>query len=85
MAATAKTGAEMAPNSGSSYSHDMNMLEPGSREDKLWSYIRSVHEELVGLRTEVSALRAQVASSNVNGGPGSQSLPEGNSVNTGQR
>lgn len=85
LAATAKTGAEMAPNSGSSYSHDMNMLEPGSREDKLWSYIRSVHEELVGLRTEVSALRAQVASSNVNGGPGSQSLPEGNSVNTGQR
>lgn len=86
LAAITKTGADMAPSSGNSYPpHDPNMLESGSREDKLWTYIRSVHEELVGLRTEVSALRAQVASSNVNGGPGSQSLPEGNAVNAGQR
>ncbi|KAL1977652.1 hypothetical protein VTN31DRAFT_511 [Thermomyces dupontii] len=34
-----------------------------SREDKLWAYIRSVHEELSVLRTEVVALRAQIAAS----------------------
>ncbi|KKK17497.1 hypothetical protein AOCH_006446 [Aspergillus ochraceoroseus] len=36
------------------------------REDKLWAYIRSVHDELSGLRTEVAALRAQIASATVN-------------------
>lgn len=37
-----------------------------SREDKLWAYIRSVHEELAGLKTEVTTLRAHLASSSAN-------------------
>lgn len=32
--------------------------------DKLWAYVRTMHDELTGLRTEVAALRAHVASSN---------------------
>ncbi|KAJ5782802.1 Zinc finger C2H2 [Penicillium paradoxum] len=32
--------------------------------DKLWAYVRTMHEELTGLRTEVAALRAHIASSN---------------------
>lgn len=42
--------------------YDMNYVDQ-SREDKLWSYIRSVHEELASLKTEVAALRAQLSSS----------------------
>ncbi|KAJ5313892.1 uncharacterized protein N7443_000776 [Penicillium atrosanguineum] len=30
--------------------------------DKLWAYVRSMHEEIAGLRTEVAALRAHIAS-----------------------
>lgn len=45
--------------------HDPNQVDQ-NREDKLWAYIRSVHEELAVLRTEVTALRAQLASSNAN-------------------
>ncbi|GMF75249.1 C2H2 zinc finger protein [Aspergillus flavus] len=47
--------------------HDSNYADQNrEREDKLWAYIRSVHEELAGLKTEVAALRAQLASANVN-------------------
>ncbi|KAL3477853.1 hypothetical protein BJX99DRAFT_119281 [Aspergillus californicus] len=46
--------------------HDPSLLDQRDREEKLWTYIRSVHEELSGLRTEVATLRAQMASSNVN-------------------
>lgn len=35
-----------------------------SREDKLWAYIRSVHEEVGTLRAEVASLRAQLAVQN---------------------
>ncbi|KAJ5498783.1 Zinc finger C2H2 [Penicillium expansum] len=35
-----------------------------SQIDKLWAYVRTMHDELTGLRTEVAALRAHVASSN---------------------
>ncbi|KAJ5752447.1 hypothetical protein N7520_009364 [Penicillium odoratum] len=30
--------------------------------DKLWAYVRSMHEELTGLRSEVASLRAHIAS-----------------------
>lgn len=43
-------------------SYEMNYGDQ-TREDKLWSYIRSVHEELAGLKTEVAALRAHLTSS----------------------
>ena len=61
-----KTGPETTAQSSNYPPYDPNMLESGSREDKLWSYIKSVHEELVSLRTEVSTLRNQLAS-NVTG------------------
>lgn len=48
--------------------HDPNYGDQ-SREDKLWGYIRSVHEELAALRTEVTALRAHVASNSSAPGP----------------
>ncbi|KAJ6120320.1 hypothetical protein N7523_004600 [Penicillium sp. IBT 18751x] len=35
-----------------------------SQIDKLWAYVRSMHDEMVGLRTEVAALRAHIASTN---------------------
>ncbi|KAJ5675789.1 hypothetical protein N7462_008686 [Penicillium macrosclerotiorum] len=35
-----------------------------SETDKLWAYVRSMHDELTGLRTEVAALRAHIASTN---------------------
>lgn len=37
--------------------------------DKLWAYVRSMNEELTGLRTEVAALRAHVASTNASTAP----------------
>ncbi|KAJ9313369.1 hypothetical protein DTO271D3_6428 [Paecilomyces variotii] len=52
---------EPVQNSGSSYPgiHDTNGGDQ-SRED-LWAYIRSVHEEVAGLKAEVAALRAQIS------------------------
>ncbi|KAL4972180.1 hypothetical protein BDW66DRAFT_154973 [Aspergillus desertorum] len=48
-------------------SHDPSLFDQQrDREEKLWEYIRSVHEELNGLKSEVATLRAQVASSSVN-------------------
>lgn len=44
--------------------HDPNLTDH-SREDRLWAYIQSVHDEMAGLKTEVAALRAQIACSNV--------------------
>lgn len=37
--------------------------------DKLWAYVRSMNEELTGLRTEVAALRAHIASTNASTAP----------------
>lgn len=50
--------------------------------DKLWAYVRSMHEELTGLRTEVAALRAHVASANASTAP---PPVEVNQSNTGSR
>ncbi|KAL4933619.1 C2H2 zinc finger protein [Aspergillus undulatus] len=48
-------------------SQDPSLFEQQrDQNEKLWEYIRAVHEELSGLRSEVATLRAQVASSNVN-------------------
>ncbi|KAL4992484.1 hypothetical protein BDW68DRAFT_80059 [Aspergillus falconensis] len=48
-------------------SHDPSLFDQQrDREEKLWEYIRSVHEELNGLKSEVATLRAQVASMSVN-------------------
>ncbi|PWY77171.1 hypothetical protein BO94DRAFT_192315 [Aspergillus sclerotioniger CBS 115572] len=66
---SSKPGLEGASNNGNQISgpHESNLIDQlRDREDKLWTYIRSVHEELNGLRTEVAALRAQIASTNVN-------------------
>lgn len=49
--------------------------------DKLWAYVRSMHEELTGLRTEVAALRAHIASTNSSTAP----PVEVNSNNSGPR
>lgn len=51
-----------------------------SREDKLWAYIRSVHEEVGTLRAEVVSLRSQLAAQN----QGASSAQQG-SANTGAR
>lgn len=48
-----------------------------SREDKLWAYIRAVHEELGALRTEVASLRSQVNAQNQ--GPSSTSQAQSGS------
>ncbi|CRG89833.1 hypothetical protein PISL3812_06872 [Talaromyces islandicus] len=50
---------------------DSNGQGDQNREDKIWTYVRSVHEELNMLRTEVVALRAQLAAQNQ--GPNSAS------------
>lgn len=68
--------------------HDPNLTDQG-QEDKLWAYIRSVHEELTGLKTEVAALRAQIASSNMNSSATDphtgKSQSETGATNAGQR
>ncbi|EED21708.1 C2H2 zinc finger protein [Talaromyces stipitatus ATCC 10500] len=55
-------------------------MQGESREDKLWAYIRSVHEELGTLRSEVASLRSQLAAQN-QGASSAQSGP----VNAGVR
>ncbi|KAJ5563513.1 Zinc finger C2H2 [Penicillium sp. DV-2018c] len=40
-----------------------NSTDP-NEVNKLWAYVRTMHDELTGLRAEVAALRAHVASSN---------------------
>ncbi|KAJ5092155.1 hypothetical protein NUU61_007025 [Penicillium alfredii] len=67
-----KTGAEAPDANGAN----------ASQVDKLWVYARSMHEELTGLRAEVAALRAQIASNNNSGAP---APVEVNSANTGPR
>jgi hypothetical protein len=52
---------------------DSNGQGDQNREEKLWTYVRSVHDELNMLRTEVVALRAQLAAQN----QGSNSAPHG--------
>lgn len=46
--------------------------------DKLWAYVRSMNEELAGLRTEVAALRAHIASTNASAAPPSVELNQAN-------
>ncbi|OKL60982.1 hypothetical protein UA08_03905 [Talaromyces atroroseus] len=46
--------------SGPSGIPESNVQGDQSREDKLWTYIRTVHEELGALRAEVAALRSQI-------------------------
>jgi hypothetical protein len=49
-------------------------IQGESREDKLWAYIRSVHEEVGTLRAEVASLRSQLAAQN-QGASSAQSGP----------
>ncbi|KAL4781172.1 hypothetical protein BJX76DRAFT_24383 [Aspergillus varians] len=64
---SSKTIPEAALTNNVHPSHDPSLFDQQrDREEKLWEYIRSVHDELSGLRSEVAALRAQMASSGVN-------------------
>lgn len=49
-----------------------------SGEDKLWAYVRTVHEELMTLRTEVETLRAQITSQNLTSSQNTSNLPPPN-------
>ena len=40
-----------------------------SQIDKLWAYVRTMHDELTGLRNEVASLRAHIASTNSSTAP----------------
>lgn len=62
---SSKASAEASPNLPGL--HDTNYDQ--NREDKLWTYVRSVHEELAALKTEVATLRALVAPSGSNTAP----------------
>ncbi|KAH8698282.1 hypothetical protein BGW36DRAFT_143531 [Talaromyces proteolyticus] len=55
---------------------DASGLSDQSREDKLWVYIRSVQEEVNNLRTEVTALRTQLAAQNQGANSAPQAQPE---------
>lgn len=64
---SSKTIPETASTNNVHPSHDPSLFDQQrDREEKLWDYIRSVHDELSGLRSEVATLRAQMASSSVN-------------------
>lgn len=85
-----KTGQETVTSNGGHHPgpHDSSYSDQGrDRDDSLWAYIRSIQDELSGLKTEVAALRAQVASSNVNTLTASVVQPqyEAGTVGTGQR
>jgi hypothetical protein len=54
-----------------------------SREEQLWAYIRSVHDELNTLRTEVVALRTQLASQNLMNSQSTTNLPPPNQSGSG--
>jgi hypothetical protein len=41
----------------------------GGDIEKLWAFVHDMHKELTGLRTEVAALRAHIASSNSTAAP----------------
>ncbi|KAE8145223.1 hypothetical protein BDV25DRAFT_165160 [Aspergillus avenaceus] len=91
-ALTSKTGAELPTSNGNHLPgpHEPNYNDQSrEREDKLWAYIRSVHDELTGLKTEVAALRAQLASANANTLTSTQSVTqpqvEASAISTGQR
>lgn len=47
----------------------MESIGDAHQIDKLWAYVRSMNEELTGLRTEVAALRAHIASTNASTAP----------------
>ncbi|KAL1968491.1 hypothetical protein VTN77DRAFT_1701 [Rasamsonia byssochlamydoides] len=88
--AAPQTGGESGQTGPLSGSQDPNGTAEQSQEDKLWAYIRSVHEELRVLRTEVVALRAQIAATQNPGqsstvAPPQQASGEGNSGNGGTR
>nr|AAT67993.1 NSDC [Aspergillus nidulans] len=81
---TSKTIPEAASTHNVHTSHDPSVFDQQrEREEKLWEYIRSVHEELNGLKSEVATLRAQVASSSVNASTTSGSSVTQSSVETG--
>jgi hypothetical protein len=81
---TSKTIPEAASTHNVHTSHDPSVFDQQrEREEKLWEYIRSVHEELNGLKSEVATLRAQVASSSVNALTTSGSGVTQSSVETG--
>lgn len=86
---SSKTDSSLSNGNYFSGSHDTSYMDQ-NREDKLWAYIRSVHEELSGLKTEVAALRAQIASSNANSSAANNAITtqpqtEASTVNAGQR
>jgi hypothetical protein len=62
-----QAGGESGQNGPFSGALDLTGHGDQSREDKLWTYIRSVHDELSVLRTEVLALRAQLATAQTAG------------------
>ncbi|GAB1212012.1 hypothetical protein ATERTT37_001138 [Aspergillus terreus] len=65
-------GPETSANNGAHLPipHDSSYVEQArEREEKLWAYIRSVHDEVSSLKTEVAALRSQLATSNANALP----------------
>ncbi|KAF9883189.1 hypothetical protein FE257_003876 [Aspergillus nanangensis] len=78
---SSQTGPETVANNGAHLPapHDSSR----EREDKIWAYIRSVHEELSGLKTEVATLRAQLVSTNANNM--SQTLTDAGPVSATQR
>lgn len=88
--AAPQTGGESGQTGSLSGPQDPNGTAEQSREDKLWAYIQSVHNELNILRTEVVALRAQIAATQNSGSsstvpPPPQTQGEGNGGNSGSR
>lgn len=71
--------AKHTPSHSHSSSHSLSLPKPGlegpdasgdsSQVDKLWAYVRSMHEEMTGLRSEVTALRAHISSTNSSTAP----------------
>lgn len=68
-----QAAAKHTPSHSHSSNHGLSLPKPGpdvsdagdaSQVDKLWAYVRSMHEELTGLRSEVASLRAHIASIN---------------------